>query len=182
MHLAKFLVATALVAAVTVPVVAAIKAMNLRELMEITNDVVLGEVVGKTTFVDDHEMEGAVYTTLTVQGESLRNGEVGTYEVTFLGSHDPADEFVISEMPALQDVRLGGEVVLFTESQADFGGRNVAHSWANAYRVERSFGEPVVMGKGEGSAFPTNMTLVSVREQVRATSLAIEAAKQPALK
>ena len=169
-------------ALVGVPVTAAIKAMNLRELMEVTNDVIHGEIVDKTTFVDDHLMEGAVYTTLTVQGESLRSGEVTTFEVTFLGSHDPADAFLISEMPALQDVRIGSEAVLFTEAQADFGDRNVAHSWASVYRVERSFGEPVLMGKGEGSAFPTNTTLVSARDQVREAHLAIEAAKQPALK
>jgi hypothetical protein len=45
----------------------------------------------------------------------------------------------------------------------------VAHNLAYVYRVEDGFGAPVVIGKGEGAAFPENIKLSDVRAQVLAT-------------
>ncbi|RKY19280.1 MAG: hypothetical protein DRQ55_11030 [Planctomycetota bacterium] len=167
---------TALVVAavVALPVGAAIKAMNLGELMSITDDAVYGTIVKTESIRLDAPWPNAVYTQITVQGESLRSGESGRFELVFHGSHDRADDYVISEMPALQDVRLGGETVVFFEANVeDVFGKNVVHNWGNLYRVERVFGAPVVLGKGEGSAFELNAGLQEVRTRVSSAHAAI---------
>jgi hypothetical protein len=162
---------------VTLPVLAAVKAMTLAELMEITSDTALVRILDKTSFRSDLPYEGAVFTRLTVQGESLRSGEPVETQVIFLGSHDPADHFASSEMPRLQDTRVGGEAILFFYKDASMPG--TPHRVANhgdVYRVEQAFGAPVVIGKGEGAAFPDNVKLADAREQVRTTHLALQAA------
>jgi hypothetical protein len=176
---------TALIAAslalVTVPIFAAVKAMTLAELMEVTQDTALVRIVDKDSFASDVPFEGAVFTRLTVKGESLRTGKPVSTQVIFLGSHDPADRFASSEMPTLQDTRVGAEAILFMYSDPGMPGTpfRVANH-ADVYRVEQVFGSPVVVGKGEGAAFSENVTLAIVRDQVRQTHLALQAAAAPA--
>ena len=160
------------------PVVAAIRAMTLTELMSITHETVLVQITGKTTFASDYPFEGAVYTKLTLAGESLRTGKPYEGGVVFLGSHDPADDFGTSEMPVLQDTRLGARAVIFFEHDDAFpGGRaDVAHNLGYIYRVEDGFGTPVVIGKGEGAAFPDNIKLADVRAQVLAAQALLQSA------
>ena len=165
-------------ALVALPAAAAIKAMTLSELMNITTDVVHGRILEKSSFHMDWPYEGAVYTKLTIQGESLRTQKPMTTQVVFLGSHDPADGFGTSEMPTLQDTRVGGEVVVFYKRDLQMPGQlNQVYNLAGVYRVETAFGAPVVIGKGEGFAFPENVKLAEARTQVRATHLALQDAK-----
>jgi hypothetical protein len=164
--------ATALlaVAVVAFPVGAAIKAMNLAELMSVTDDAVHGTIVQKETVRLDAPWQDAVYTQITIEGTSLRTGEVGQFEVLFHGSHERSDDYVISEMPTLQDSRLGGTTVVFFEKGVEeLGGKNLAHNWANLYRVEQVFGAPVLIGKGEGSAFVLNTAVTEVSSRVANT-------------
>ena len=58
-------------ALLSVPAVAAIKAMTLAELMAMSSDVLHVRIVAKDSFRLDWPFEGAVYTRLTVDGESL---------------------------------------------------------------------------------------------------------------
>jgi len=161
------LLATAIVA---LPVGAAIKAMNLAQLMSITDNAVHGTIIAKQSIRVDAPWPNAVYTKLTIEGASLRTGEVGTFEVVFHGSHDRRDDYIISEMPDLKDTRVGGEVVAFLEQDApQVAGLDVVHSWAGLYRVERGFGQAVVIGKGKGSAFPANTALAEVNQRVLTT-------------
>lgn len=158
------------IAAVALPVGAAIKAMTLAELMSVTDDAVVGTIVEKGTVRLDTPWAGALYTRIVVQGESLRTGATGEFALVFHGSHERSDEYIVSEMPTLKDSRVGGQVVAFFEKAKEGGPpMDLVHSWANLYRVEESFGQPVVMGKGEGSAFPLNLTLGDVRNRVSAT-------------
>ncbi|MFT7461730.1 MAG: hypothetical protein ACI9EF_000064 [Pseudohongiellaceae bacterium] len=167
-------VATLVVAAVAaLPIGAAIKAMNLEEVMSITDDAFVGKIIAKDTVVIDHPWEGAVYTKLTIQGESLRNGLSQVKEVVFHGSHDPSDDYLTSEMPELKDTRVGGQVMVLSQTSKEHGGQNVVYSLAGAYRIESGFGEPVVIGKGDGFAFPKNAKLSAVREDVRTTHEAL---------
>lgn len=161
------------------PVVAAIRAMNLSELMSITDNTVLVQITGKTTFAAAYPFEGAVYTQLTLAGESLRTGEAYEGKVVFLGSHDPADQFGTSEMPSLQDTRVGNRAVIFFQHDDAFpgGGADVAYNLSYVFRVEDGFGTPVVMGKGEGAAFPDNLKLSDVRAQVTAAQALLKAGK-----
>lgn len=175
----KWCVSTLIVAAVAaLPVAAAIKALNLEQLMSLTDDVVYGTIVDKEVVKLDHPWKGAVYTKLTVQGESLRHGKEITTEIVFHGSHDPSDDYIVSEMPELQDSRVGGKVLLLSSKTNELGKRNLVHNLAGLYRVESGFGEPVLVGKGEGFAFPENTKLSDVRERVRTThDVLVEKAK-----
>jgi hypothetical protein len=166
------------VTAATVPAVAAIKAMTLSELMEISTDVVHVRILEKETFRSDWPFEGAVYTRMHVEGISLQTGQPVDTHVVYLGSHDPADQYGTSEMPTLQDTRVGNEAVVFyTHEQAMPGQPNVAHCLANVYRVERAFSQPVVIGKGEGFAFTENIKLADASQRVRETYVQLQAAK-----
>jgi hypothetical protein len=168
-------------ALVTAPLIAAVKAMTLSELMGITQEAALVRIEAKDSFRSDVPFEGAVFTRLTVKGESLRTGEPVSTQVIFLGSHDPADRFASSEMPQLQDTRVGGDAILFMYADASMPGtpyRVASH--ADVYRVEQAFGAQVVIGKGEGAAFQANLTLAAARDQIRQTHAALKAAPAPA--
>ncbi len=175
MKCTRMFVAAAAALLVALPVGAAVKAMTLTELMEVTDDAVLGRIVAKETFRADWPLEGAVYTRLLVEGTSLRTGRTQTHPVVFLGSHEPDDRFTMSEMPRLRDVRLGNEVIVFSQLSERLGGQAEAHNHGNVYRVEQGFGEPVVMGKGDGLAFPVNTRLSEVRGLITAADAAIRA-------
>lgn len=163
-------VVTLVVAAVAaLPIGAAIKAMNLSEVMSITDDVVVGKIISKETVSFDHPWPDAIYTKLTIKGESLRSGKAIVKEVVFHGSQDPSDNYIVSEMPELKDTRIGGQIMVLSSSTKELGGRNLVYSLAGAYRIESGFGEPVVIGKGEGFAFSVNTKLSDVRASVRST-------------
>ncbi len=169
------LVALAIIA---VPLHAGIKAMNLAQLMEITTDTIHAQVVERSVHSKTIDGEEVVYTKLTVIGESMRRNEPVSMNVVYMGSHDPADNFMMSEMPEAQDVRVGAEVVLFTDGNVEFfDGMPVVHNLANAFRVENAFGTKVVIGKGEGMAVSTNAKLSDMRTTVRDLHIQLEAAK-----
>src|SRR5262249_31733014 len=122
----------------SVPCVAAIKAMSLSELMAITTEAAHVKITAASTFRLDWPLEGAVWTRLTVQGESLRTQQPVNTEVVFMGSHDPKDEFGVSEMPTQQDTRVGNEAVIFWNgADADMPGHlNRVFGLDSVYRVE----------------------------------------------
>ena len=177
MRLSKSIAIALGLALVAIPAVAQIKAMTLKELMGVTTEAVDARIVAKSTFKMDWPTEGAVYTRLSIEGTSLRTQQPVKTDVVFLGSHDPADQFGTSEMPNVQDTRVGSEAVIFfngNDPQVP-GKLNRVFDLSCVYRVEQSFGAPVVMGKGEGAAFPENMKLDDVRTQVRTAHLELEA-------
>jgi hypothetical protein len=155
---------------------AAVKALSLSELMEITSDVALVRITAKASVAADYPYEGCTWTKLSVQGESLRTGEPVQTELLFLGSHDAADRFTISEMPTLQDTRVGGDALVFFWKDPELlGGANRIFDLSGVYRVEKGFGEPVVVGKGEGFAWSENLKLSAARDQVRGAHLELAA-------
>lgn len=161
------LVTLAVALAVALPAVASIKAMTLKELMGITKGTVHGTIVARETIRSDFPLPNAVHTVLTIRGENVRTGEPMEVKVSFHGSHDVADRYTISEMPTLQDTRVGAEVVAFFNPRKELEGSQVVFDYSGIYRVERAFGQPVLMGKGEGFAFEKNEKLDSVRTRVR---------------
>ena len=182
MRVSKCVLAVTAALALAVPLTAAIKSMTLRELMEVTKDAVHGKIVARDTVRLDHPWKDALYTRLTIEGESLRTGEEGTFQVVFHGSHEKDDWYGVSSMPTLQDSRLGGETVLFFDEHPLLPGQNLVYDWSGLYRVESGFGEPVVVGKGEGLAFAENTKLSDVSARIRATHLELSrAAKAPGL-
>jgi len=183
MRVMKCALALTAAALIAIPVAAAVKAMTLQELMEGTTDAVHGKVIARDVVHLNHPFEGAVWTKLTIDGESIRSGDKGRYDVVFLGSHDKDDWYGVSTMPTLQDTRVGGEALVFFGQHPMTPGHNVAFNFAHTYRVERGFGEPVVIGKGEGSAFAENTRLGEATTRIRQTHSALaQAQKAPGLK
>ena len=81
-------------------------------------------------------------------------------------------------MPTIQDTRIGSEVVVFYYKDTTFPGeRNVLFNLGAVYRVEKTFGAPVVIGKGKGFPFPENIKLDDARRKVSATHIAMQAGK-----
>jgi hypothetical protein len=157
-------------ALLVVPSLAAVKALTLAELMTVNTEAARVRILGKSSFASDYPLAGVVWTRLVVEGVSLRTGEPVATEVVFLGSHDPRDGYGTSEMPALQDTRVGGEAVMFWFRDEAMPARlNVVSDHTAVYRVERGFGEPVLVGKGEGLAFPENVKLAEAAARVGAT-------------
>ena len=166
-------------ALLVVPVGAAIQAMSLYEYMNVTNETLHGTIVSKETFKSDYPDVGTVYTRLVVEGDAWRSEKPMTTEVVYMGSHDPKDRYFVSEMPEFRDVRVGNEVSVFWgEDERLAGGARVIWNLSGVYRIERGFGEPVVIGKGEGFAFVENIKLDDARSRVRSTHALIEAEKQ----
>jgi hypothetical protein len=164
-------------AALALPSFAAIKALTLSELMGMTTDTVHVRILEKSSFRSDYPMQGVVWTKLKVQGESLRTGEPVTTDVVFLGSHEPSDNYGTSEMPTLQDTRVGGEAVIFYAKNPDMPGQpNVVWDLSGIYRIEKGFGTPTLIGKGEGLAFAENVKLDDASKLVRKTHLELQAA------
>jgi hypothetical protein len=160
-----------------VPTTAAIKALTLPELMAINSEAAQVRILEKTTFASDFPLPGVVWTRMKVQGESLRTGLPVAAEDVFLGSHEPADGYGTSEMPLLQDTRVGADAVMFWFREAAMPGQpNVLSDLSTVYRIEKGFGEPVLMGKGEGFAFPANVKLADARALVLKTHLELAAA------
>ena len=159
-----------------VPTTAAVKALNLSELMTINSEAAQVRILEKSTFASDFPLPGVTWTKLKVQGESLRTGKPVTAEVLFLGSHDPQDGYGTSEMPLLQDTRVGADAVMFWFREEKMAGQpNVVSDFSAVYRVEKGFGEPILVGKGEGLAFPENVKLVDARAQILKTHLELAA-------
>lgn len=183
MRYVKNLMLAVAVALVALPVGASIKAMTLSELMSVTDDVVHVRILEKTTFQLAYPSPESVYTKLKVKGVSLRTGEAVEADVVFLGSHDPTDEYGTSIMPTLQDTRVGHEAIIFLRRDVQMPGQMlVVDNLGCLYRLEQGFGPPVVMGKGEGAAFPENVKFEDVRRIVRETHLSLQAAKASAEK
>jgi len=167
------------IAMVAIPAGAAIRAMTLKETMEYNSDVLQAVIVRKTTMKTDLPLQGMVYTHMTVIGESLITGEHVTKELVFLGSHDPADSCASSEMPTLQDTRVGGEaVIMYSHDTSGAEPVDVVFGFHDVYRIELAFGTQVVIGKGDGFAFPENVKLTDARAQILKTHAEILAAQQ----
>ena len=162
---------------------AAVKALTLSELMAITTDTAHVRIVAKSTFRMDYPLAGAVWTKLSVVGESLRTGAPVKADLVFMGSHDPNDRYTMSEEPTLQDTRVGNEAVVFWYDDPDMpavGGGHRIFDLSGVYRIEPGFGTPVVIGKGDGFAWSENLKLADAGDQVRKTHLELLAAKQAA--
>ena len=186
MRIPHLFAALAVAALAAWPSGAAIMPMTLKELMGITHDSIHGEIVNSKTVVMDRPYAGAIHTELTIEGTSLRTGEKVKETVVFFGSHTEGPRGFMSEQPDLADVRVGRESVFFISNETKPSTHKRLHHWGAVFRVERGFGEPVVVGKGEGMAFGTTLKLTEARVRVRDTHLELQAeaaAKQiPGLK
>ena len=147
--------------------------VNLQEMVELSDGAVIGNIVSSETIRIDHPVDGPelYYTTLTVRGRSLVNGEVLTVPVTFPGGFiNPEEGVHNSEAPAADEIRVGNEVVVFYKWSDNMGGDVAGHalyaSHGGLYRVVKSGKEFVTLGKGDGYAIDKNWKLKALDAEI----------------
>jgi len=152
---------------------AQIQRLDLRTMISKSDDAVVGQIVGKKVFRVDHPVAGPdlFYTTITVQGRSLVHGKMAQVEVTYPGGFITPEEGVYnSEAPTEDETRIGNEVVLFYFWNDNMGG-DVAGNMLQAlhggiYRVVKTTGGQVTLGKGDGYAIEQNWKLVDLDREI----------------
>ena len=164
------LVLTALIT----PGSAKIKAVTLEEMIDLTENTVYGEIVAKRCFRVDDPVAGPelYYTTITIEGRSMRDGRKLTVDLTYPGGFVNEHEGVYnSEAPSEDDSRIGARVVAFYRWSPDMGGRVPANMLMGSHGgIFRTVDGPqgrTVLGRGKGYAVPYNTRLDSLEAGVR---------------
>jgi len=153
-----------------VPLTAAIKALNLEELMSISSGVVYGEIVKKDVLrFDWADMQNVTHTKLTIEGEELTTGQKVTRELYYMGGSVEGQLDSPCTAPKEHQTRVGAKVVAFYwfDETLISGGANKIFCFANLNQVLKGSGDPTVIGLGEGAAISHNIKLSSLRTEVQ---------------
>jgi len=153
---------------------AQIERLTLDEMVAKTDNSVLAEIVGRKVFRVDHPVDGPelYFTTLTLQGSSLRDGKPITVDVTFPGGFIDEEHGVHnSEAPSADDIKLGNTVVAFYKWSENLGGdvkgNALYASHGGLYRTVAGPTGSVVMGRGEGYAVDKNKSVANLESAIR---------------
>jgi hypothetical protein len=162
------------VAALTAAGTAQIERLTLDQMVAKTDNSVLAEIVGRKVFRVDHPVDGPelYFTTLTLQGTSLRDGKPVTVDVTYPGGFIDEEHGVHnSEAPSADDVKLGTTVVAFYKWSDNLGGdvrgNALYASHGGLYRTVAGPTGSVVLGRGEGYAIDKNKSVANLESAVR---------------
>ena len=152
---------------------AQIERLTLDQMVQKTDDAVVGTIVRSKVFRVDHPVDGPelYFTTLTIQGNSMTDGREFEVQVTYPGGFINENEGVWnSEAPTADEVRIGNEVVAFFGWQDNLGGDVAGNSlWAmhgGIYQVATSKNKQVVLGKGTGFAISSNWELDKLDQEI----------------
>jgi hypothetical protein len=155
--------------AATVPVGAQIKSLTLEEMVATADDAVYGTVIASRAFRVDHPLDGSelYFTTLTIEGRSLRDARPLAVQVTFHGGFVSENEGVFnSEAPSADDVKPGNRIVAFYRWSDDMGGGVAANALVAAhgglYRTVEGPRGAAVLGRGAGYAVGGNLRLAQL--------------------
>jgi hypothetical protein len=166
------LTAAALLVAATLGT-AQIERLDLSQMVSKADNAVFGTIVNKEVIRIDHPVDGPelYFTTLTIEGRSLRNDESLTVDVTFAGGFVDAEHGVNnSEAPSADDIRVGNRVVAFYKWSPNLGGHLAGNGLYAAhgglFRTFENRGRTVVQGRGEGYAVPTNVEFTQLKSDV----------------
>ena len=166
------LTAAALLVAATLGT-AQIERLDLSQMVSKADNAVFGTIVNKEVIRIDHPEDGAelYFTTLTVEGQSLKTGENLTVDVVFSGGFVDADHGVNnSEAPSADDTRIGNRVVAFYKWSTNLGGQLAGNGLYAAhgglFRTFENRGRTVVQGRGEGYAVPENVEYTKLKSDV----------------
>lgn len=172
----KLFILLALAAAATASsqeALAQIEHLDLQRMMRRCDDVVHGRIVARQTFfVDEPGGPGLFFTTLTLEGFSLKDGVRIQVDVNLPGGFiDKQTGVHNSEAPGADDTALGSPVVVFYKWLDDMGGGvggNVVYAAKGGlYRtVEGPIG-PIALGRGEGFAVTNNTRVDLLKSAVR---------------
>ena len=153
---------------------AQIERLDLPAMVGKTDNAVYAEIVGKRAFRVDHPVDGPelYFTTLTLQGRSLRDGTALTVDVTFPGGFVSETEGVHnSEAPSAEDTKVGNRIVAFYKWNPQMGGgvrgNSLYASHGGLFRTVESPKGTMVLGRGEGYAIDKNLALAELDTAVR---------------
>jgi hypothetical protein len=153
---------------------AQIERLDLPAMVAKTDNAVYAEITAKRVFRVDHPLDGPelFFTTLTLEGRSLRDGTALAVDVTFPGGFISETEGVHnSEAPSAEDIKLGNRVVAFYKWTHNMGGdvrgNALYASHGGLYRTVDGPKGTVVLGRGEGYAVDKNLALGELETAVR---------------
>ena len=153
---------------------AQIERLDLAQMVAKTDNSLLGTIVGKEVIRIDHPIDGPelYYTTLTIEGTSLKDGKAMTVDVTFPGGFiDETHGVYNSEAPSADDIKTGNRIVAFYKWSDNMGGDLAANalyaSHGGLYRTFDTRRDVIVQGRGEGYAISNNLSLTQLRQDVQ---------------
>jgi hypothetical protein len=153
---------------------AQIERLDLPAMVARTDNAVHAKIVGHKVFRVDDPVDGPelYFTTLQLQGRSLRDGTNVQVEVTFPGGFINEKEGVHnSEAPSADDIKIGNEVVAFYRWSNNMGGQvkgNALYaSHGGLYRTVSGPKGAVVLGRGEGYAVRHNLNVSELETAIR---------------
>ncbi len=163
---------------------AQIERLDLAQMVQKSDDGLIGTIVNRTVIRIDHPVDGPelYFTSLTIEGRSLSTNQPTVVDVWFGGGFINETEGVFnSEAPSMDDQRIGNQVVAFYAHEENMGGDlsgNGLVAWhGGLYRTFESRQGTIVQGRGNGYAVPTNVRLVDLDAQVKALA-AVKTPKQ----
>lgn len=152
---------------------AEIERLSLPQMVAKTDNVVYGTITARKVIRIDHPKDGPelYFTSLTIEGTSLRDGRPANVTVWFGGGFVDATHGVWnSEAPKTDDQKIGNKVVAFYKWADNLGGDlsgNALYAWhGGLYRAFEAPKGVIVQGRGAGYAVPQNLTLADLRAQV----------------
>ncbi len=155
-------------------VTAQIERLDLARMLAKSDNSLIGTIVGKDVIRIDHPVDGPelYFTTLTVQGTSLKDGKALTVDITFPGGFiDNENGVYNSEAPSADDIKTGNRVVVFYKWSENMGGDLAANalyaSHGGIYRTFDNRKDVVVQGRGEGYATSANVSLTQLKQDVQ---------------
>jgi len=138
-----------------------------------TDNAVYGVITARKVIRIDHPKDGVelYFTSLTIEGTSLRDGKPTTATVWFGGGFVDATHGVWnSEAPKADDQKIGSSVVAFYKWVENMGGDlsgNALYSWhGGLYRTFQAPKGVIVQGRGPGYAVTQNLTLSDLRTEI----------------
>lgn len=159
--------------------------LTLEQMIERTDGAVHGTITKSlvTHLAETKDGPDMFFTTLTIEGENLLNGQPQTIEVSFPGGFVNEHTGVWnSEAPSADDQRIGNKVIAFWKTCDDLGGGFQSNALYTSHGgLFRTFddkrGRTVVLGRGKGYAVDLNQRLPKLRNNIQALNSAKQAKK-----
>ena len=160
--------------AVTGLATATIERLDLASMTKKCDGVLIGTITERHVIRIDHPVDGPelYFTSLTIEGASLKTGAAETTVVWFGGGFIDKEHGVHnSDAPSDDDQKIGNKVVAFYAASPNMGGGHAGNTliaWhGGLYRtfVNRK-GQIIVQGRGDGYAIPFNLELGDLQGQV----------------
>jgi hypothetical protein len=154
---------------------ASIQRLTLRQMVEKTDGAIFGVIASRSVSVVpmDDGSEELYFTTLTIQGRSLYDGQELSVSVSYPGGILDGERGVWNaEAPSEDDVAIGNQVVAFWQWNDNLGGgfacNELYAAHGGIYRTFDAKKGRIVQGRGEGYAVSANRLLTDLEKETRA--------------